>query len=134
VTVHRRPNKRRWCQPGSLTMSPVVQSRVQSSERSGSFKRTQLGRLVIDLPDKPIQAAVATEESPTIAEDVRELLFDVGQHFCAKRNAVVGKHRIKLGCREYHFSTGRLGMPCNLPTIVSPASNNVVIGGKGRIL
>lgn len=99
--------------------------------RSGSFMRTRLGKLVIDLLGEHIQAVVATKESPTIAEDVRELLFNVGQHFCPKGNPVIGEHWIEFRCWDYHSSSGRLIIRCNFQTILSPVSNHVFIGGKG---
>ena len=65
--------------------------------------RPSRGQFAIDLLSEPIQAGVAVQQSPTIAEDVGEFLFDVAQHFGAERNAVVGEQRIEFGSWKNHF-------------------------------
>ena len=89
-----------------LNQNAIFQPSLLRTARltSGSFIGPWLGRkFAVDLLCEPIQAALAAEKSSTIAEDVGELLFDVAEHFCAERNAVIGEQRIEFGCGEYHI-------------------------------
>lgn len=71
--------------------------------KSGCFFCPHLRKLAADLLGEPIQAALVTEKSAAIAEEVRKLLLDAGEHLGAEWNAVIGEHWIELGRGNYHF-------------------------------